>query len=135
MESRHAAVAAGHPGQGCGLELISRTFYWPSMKKVVNSYISHCEPGICSKPSNQLPTGLLHLLQIPEQPWEKILYNLIVGLPKSEGFDAILTVVDCFSKWVHYIPTSSNATSINVANLFVMYICKPHWLPKVTLSN
>jgi hypothetical protein len=43
LEARHDALAAGHPGQARTLELVSRNFYWPSMKHFVNSYIRHCE--------------------------------------------------------------------------------------------
>ncbi|QRW21225.1 Retrotransposable element Tf2 protein [Rhizoctonia solani] len=94
LESRHDALAAGHPGQARTLELVSRSYYWPSLKKFVNSYVSHCKTCIRSKPTNQLPVGLLKPLQIPERPWEDIAYDMIVGLPVSEGFDAILTVID-----------------------------------------
>ncbi|QRW17581.1 Retrotransposable element Tf2 protein [Rhizoctonia solani] len=94
LESRHNALAAGHPGQARTLELVSRSYYWPLLKKFVNSYVSHCETCIRSKPTNQLPVGLLKPLQIPERPWEDIAYDMIVGLPVSEGFDAILTVID-----------------------------------------
>ncbi|QRW20379.1 Retrotransposable element Tf2 protein [Rhizoctonia solani] len=94
LESRHDALAAGHPGQARTLELVSRSYYWPLLKKFVNSYVSHCKTCIRSKPTNQLPVGLLKPLQIPERPWEDIAYDMIVGLPVSEGFDAILTVID-----------------------------------------
>ncbi|QRW23041.1 Retrotransposable element Tf2 protein [Rhizoctonia solani] len=94
LESRHDALVAGHPGQARTLELVSRSYYWPSLKKFVNSYVSHCKTCIRSKPTNQLPVGLLKPLQIPERPWEDIAYDMIVGLPVSEGFDAILTVID-----------------------------------------
>ncbi|EUC65928.1 Transposon Tf2-1 polyprotein, putative [Rhizoctonia solani AG-3 Rhs1AP] len=43
LESRHDALSAGHPGQLRTLELISRTYWWPSMKKSVKSYVEHCE--------------------------------------------------------------------------------------------
>jgi hypothetical protein len=68
LESRHDAPAAGHPGQACTLELVARTYYWPSLKRFVNSYIGHCETCLRSKPSNQLPTGLLGPLEIPDRP-------------------------------------------------------------------
>ncbi|QRW17537.1 Transposon Tf2-12 polyprotein [Rhizoctonia solani] len=57
LESRHDALAAGHPGQARTLELISRSYYWPSLKKFVNSYVSHCKTCIRSKPTNQVPVG------------------------------------------------------------------------------
>ena len=97
VESQHDAPAAGHPGQFRTLELVSRNYWWPSMCKFINSYVSHCKICIQSKPVNQLPVGLLKPLPIPEHPWEDIVYDLVVGLPESEGFDAILTVIDRFS--------------------------------------
>ncbi|QRW21684.1 Retrotransposable element Tf2 protein [Rhizoctonia solani] len=120
LESRHNMLAAGHPGQARTLELVSRNYYWPSMKRFVNSYV---------------PVGLLKPLQIPECPWEDIAYNMIVGLPVSEGFDAILTVIDQFSKMVHFIPTQSTVSAIDIANLFVTYVWKLHSLPKSTVSD
>ncbi|CCO36910.1 Retrotransposable element Tf2 155 kDa protein type 1 [Rhizoctonia solani AG-1 IB] len=135
LESRHDALAAGHPGQARTLELISRTYYWSSMKKFVNSYVNHCKTCIRAKPTNQLPVGLLKPLQTPERPWEDIAYDMIVGLPSSEGFDAILTVIDRFSKMVHLIPTHSTASAIDIANLFVTYVWKLHGLPRSTVSD
>ncbi|QRW26231.1 Retrotransposable element Tf2 protein [Rhizoctonia solani] len=135
VESRHDALAAGHPGQARTLELVSQNYYWPSLKKFVNSYVSHCETCIRSKPTNQVPVGLLKPLQIPERPWEDIAYDMIVGLPTSEGFDAIFTVINRFSKMVHFIPTHSTASAIDIANLFMLYIWKLHGLPRSTVSD
>ncbi|QRW26782.1 Transposon Tf2-1 polyprotein [Rhizoctonia solani] len=60
---------------------------------------------------------------------------MIVGLPTSEGFDAIFTVIDRFSKMVHFIPTHSTASAIDIANLFMLYIWKLHGLPRSTVSH
>jgi hypothetical protein len=35
----------------------------------------------------------------------------MVSLPPSRGFDAIMVVVDQFSKMAHFIPTKKNATT------------------------
>ncbi|QRW15592.1 Retrotransposable element Tf2 protein [Rhizoctonia solani] len=57
LESRHDVLSAGHPGQARTLELVSRNYYWPSMKKIFNSYVSHCKTCIQSKPTNQVPVS------------------------------------------------------------------------------
>jgi hypothetical protein len=49
--------------------------------------------------------------------------------------DAVLTEVDLFSKMVHYIPTTSRATAVDIANLFVNFVWKSHGLPKKTISD
>ncbi|CUA68987.1 Transposon Tf2-12 polyprotein [Rhizoctonia solani] len=135
IESRHDNPSAGHPRQFRTLDLLSRTYYWKGMKNSVVKYIQSCDSCLRSKQSNQAPMGLLQPIELPNKPWEEITYDLIVGLPESEGYDAILTVVDRLSKMVHFIPTHSNATATDVANLFVNFIWKLHGLPRKTISD
>jgi hypothetical protein len=135
IESRHDTPSAGHPGQFRTFELLSHKYYWPGMKKLVVKYIQACDSCIRLKHSNQAPAGLMIPIDIPSRPWEEITYDLIVGLPISDGYDAILMVVDHFSKMVHYIPTTSKATAVDIANLFVNFVWKLHGLPKKTISD
>jgi hypothetical protein len=135
IESRHDAPSAGHPGQFRTLELVLRKFYWPNMKKTVATYVQACDSCIRSKHSNQVPAGLLNPIDLPSRPWEEITCDLITGLPVSEGYDAIFTVVDRFSKMVHYIPTTSKANAVDIANLFVNFVWKLHGLPRKVISD
>ncbi|KAF8747594.1 hypothetical protein RHS01_11324, partial [Rhizoctonia solani] len=135
LESRHDNPSTGHPGQWRTMELLSRHYYWSGMKQSVAKYIQACDSCIRSKHSNQAKMGLLQPIDLPRKPWEEITYDLIVGLPISEGYDAILTVVDRLSKMVHFIPTTSKATAVDVANLFVNFIWKLHGLPRKTISD
>ena len=38
----HASPIAGHQGQACTLELVSRWYYWPGMKAQVNWFVEEC---------------------------------------------------------------------------------------------
>ncbi|KAF8759032.1 hypothetical protein RHS01_02291 [Rhizoctonia solani] len=58
-----------------------------------------------------------------------------MGFPKSQGHNAILVVIDSFSKFGHFIPTSKKVTAKGLANLFVNHIWKLHGLPIKTVSN
>ncbi|QRW22878.1 Transposon Tf2-7 polyprotein [Rhizoctonia solani] len=135
LESRHDNPSTGHPGQWRTMKLLSCHYYWSGMKQSVAKYIQACDSCIRSKHSNQAKMGLLQPIDLPRKPWEEITYDLIVGLPISEGYDAILTVVDRLSKMVHFIPTTSKATAVDVANLFVNFIWKLHGLPRKTISD
>ncbi|CUA71329.1 Transposon Tf2-1 polyprotein [Rhizoctonia solani] len=135
IESRHDNPSTGHPGQFRTLDLLSRTYYWKGMKNSVVKYIQSCDSCLCSKQSNQAPMGMLQPIELPNKPWEEITYDLIVGLPESKGYNAILTVVDHLSKMVHFIPTHSDATATDVANLFVNFVWKLHGLPRKTILD
>lgn len=55
---------------------------------------------------------------IPQQCWQIISVDLIVGLPLSWGYNALLVVVDRLSKWMHALPTTEEVTSLGIAHLF-----------------
>ena len=60
----------------------------------------------------------LQLNMIPKQPWEHILVDLITGLPISKGYDAIMVMVDRFTKYIIAIPTSGELSSLGTTKLF-----------------
>ena len=61
--------------------------------------------------------------------------DFIVGLPESNGFNCILVVVDRLSKMAHYIPTTEEVTSEQVARLFFDKIFKHHGIPDSLVSD
>lgn len=77
------------------------------MKKSIIEFIVACL--VCQKHKYvaSLPQGLLQLLPIPQAMWEEISTDFIVRLPKSNGYDAMLVVVDRLSKYGHFIPINT----------------------------
>ncbi|EGO21768.1 hypothetical protein SERLADRAFT_351031, partial [Serpula lacrymans var. lacrymans S7.9] len=45
----------------------------------------------------------LMLSPIPAGPWQDILVDFTTDLPKSNGYNLVIVVVDCFSKEVVFI--------------------------------
>ncbi len=74
-------------------------------------------------------------LPIPKGPWESVLMDFMVSLPPSKGFDAIMVVVDRFSKMAHFIPTKDEATAQETRTLFFSHIFKHHGLPNDIVSD
>lgn len=135
LELRHDSPLAGHPGQAKTLELVSREYYWPSMKSWVNRYVDGCELCQRTKPRRVKPHGLLQPLPIPPRPWHSISYDFIPDLPPSRGHNSILVIVDRNTKYVHLIPTTTNVTASGTADLFIKHVWQFHGTPLETVSD
>jgi putative transposase len=72
------------------------------------------------KVEHRNPVVLLQTLQILEWKWEVISMDFITVLPKTtKKHDAIMVVVDNFSKAAHFIPIKSTFKAIDVTNVFM----------------
>ncbi len=75
---------------------------------MVSRYIQNCHSCRYAKaPKNQY-NGLLKSLPIPSHPWTDVTLDFVIGLPISNGYNAILMVVDHLTKERHYIPCSTD---------------------------
>jgi transposase InsO family protein len=131
----HDSPLAGHPGQAQTLDLVERGYYWPSMKHAVNVYIQECEDCQRNKNRHSQFHGKLQPLPTPEAPWKFISYDYVTGLPVSNGHDAILVVLDLFTKMGHFIAANSTDTAEDAARRFRREIWRLHGLPTDTASD
>ena len=61
--------------------------------------------------------------------------DFIVALPKSEGFGSIMVIVDRFSKYATFVPTSTDCKVNEAARLFFKNVVKLWGLPKSIISD
>ncbi|QRW26386.1 Retrotransposable element Tf2 protein [Rhizoctonia solani] len=130
----HNSPLAGHPGQQCTLELLSHNYWWPGMKSTAKEWVECC-PICQTNCCPHAPVIALKPLEVPPFPFHTISYNFITGFPKSQGHDAILVVIDSFSKFGHFIPTSKKVTAKGLADLFVTHVWKLHRLLVKTIPD
>ena len=83
----------------------------------------------------QKKAGELHLLEIPQGPWQEISINIIGPLPKSNGKDAIIVIVDRFTKMVRFKATIMNISLKEIARIYRNKIWKLYRILKKILSN
>uniref|UniRef100_A0A9J7YMM7 Gypsy retrotransposon integrase-like protein 1 n=1 Tax=Cyprinus carpio carpio TaxID=630221 RepID=A0A9J7YMM7_CYPCA len=100
----HCSNVACHPGVSRTTSLVKQRFWWPRMTRDVHSFVLACSVCATGKTSNRPPDGLLQPLPIPSRPWSHIALDFVTALPPSQGNTVVLTVVDRFSKAVHFIP-------------------------------
>ena len=77
----------------------------------------------------------LHPLPIPKTPWKEISIDVIGPLPRLEDKDAILVVVDRFSKMIRLIATTTSISSSKVARIYQDDIWKIYGIPKKIISD
>ncbi|KAJ8495689.1 hypothetical protein ONZ45_g12751 [Pleurotus djamor] len=135
VEQHHDSKVAGHPGRFKTLELVSRNYWWPNLSRYIGSYTKHCDLCLRTKPQRRMPLGELTPLEIPEERWKRISVDFIVELPQSDGYDAIMNVVDYVSKRAHFIPTHTTVSALGAANLFLQHVWKLHGLPNAVVSD
>jgi transposase InsO family protein len=61
--------------------------------------------------------------------------DFVEGLPKSQGKDVILVVVDRFTKYAHFISLNHPYTAQDVVTVFLDNVFKLHGLPRVILTD
>ncbi|GJP43229.1 hypothetical protein CLOM_g2718 [Closterium sp. NIES-68] len=136
LEEYHDVLYAGHFGSNKTLTGIAKHYYWPHLVEDVQKFVTSCDTCQRMKSSKQKKAGLLQPLLVPEQPWQVVSLDFITGLPPTtSGHDAILVVIDKFSKMGHSIPTHTTARTKETAQLFVRYIISQHGIPTTLISD
>jgi hypothetical protein len=100
------------------------------LKDSAEEYVKTCLTCQQNWTLNKKQAGLLQPLPIPEGPWESVSMDFMVGLPPSRGFDAIMVVVDRFSKMAHFIPTKDEATAQEIGKVVLHTCFQAPWPPK-----
>src|SRR6266850_4281312 len=102
---------------------------------MVKSYVSSCTNCARTKAPRHKPYGKLKQLLIPDKPWNSISMDFIEHLPSSDGFTAILVVVDHLTKQSLFIPTYDTINSPKLAQLFLTHIFSKHGVPSHITSD
>ena len=94
IQELHGGGMAGHFGQDKTYFLVADRFYWPNMRRDINTIVSRCR--ICQmNKGGKHNTGLYTPLPIPQRPWVDLSMDFILGLPRTvRGNDSIMVVVD-----------------------------------------
>jgi len=135
IAKHHDPPQAGHGGTAKTTELISRRYDWPKIREDIKRFIKNCDKCQRTKVVRHVPYGLLQSNEAPDRPSKSIAMDFITDLPKSEGYDTILEVIDRLTKMSHFIPCSKNLDPRQFANLFMKEIVRLQGLPHNIITD
>ncbi|KAI2664190.1 Transposon Tf2-9 polyprotein [Labeo rohita] len=131
----HTTPSSGHPGIEATLQLLSNKFWWPTQRADTVEFIRRCTTCNVSKVPRRLPAGLLQPLPVPRRPWSHIAVDFITDLPPSNGYTAILSVIDRFSKGCRLIPLAKLPTAMETAEILCNWVFRLYGLPEDIVSD
>ena len=104
------------------------------MTEFIKAYIKGC--ATCQTTKIRPPVKVpLKPNEIPKGPWETITMDFITDLPKSSGYNSILTVIDCHSKAIILSPCHKTITAEQTSQLLVNNVWKHMGFPKAIISD
>jgi hypothetical protein len=129
------AHTTGHEVSEKTLHQLHDAFYSSHARRRVRDFVHSCTTCQKNKMKHLHPAGLLQPLPIPSEVWSDIAMDFIKVFPKVGGKSVILTVVDRFSKYAHFIPLSHPYSTSSVAQAFFDGIVRLHGVPCSIVSD
>jgi hypothetical protein len=135
QEIRATVHDDGHEGVHRTLHRLCRDFHFPNMRSWVQDFVRACATCQKYKSEHLHPMGLLQPLPVSSIVWADIGLDFVEALPRVHGKTVILSVVDRFSKYCHFVPLAHPYTAESVAQAFFTDIVRLHGIPQSIVSN
>ncbi|WRX28627.1 Retrotransposon gag domain - like 10 [Theobroma cacao] len=136
LEEAHMAAYVVHPGAIKMYQDLNEVYWWERLKKDVAKFVSKCVVCQQVKVEHQKPARLLQQLLEPEQKWEHIAMDFVMGLPRTNGgYDLIWYVVDRLTKSAHFFLVKTTYSVAQYARVYVDEIVRLHGIPISIVSD
>ncbi len=133
LQEIHNSPAGGHSRIANMWDLVKHQYDGPCLCQFVEDYIRGCTKCQESKLQTSQPKALLLWFNTyaEEGPFQYVLMDLITDLPRSEGYDTILMIVNqgC-SKAAKFIPCNKTIDAKGVMGEYLHYLVPWFGIPK-----
>jgi hypothetical protein len=131
--------ALGHFGFEKTYDRMAATYYRPGLSSLVKQYVQFCPKCLKNKTSRSKKQGELMSIDAPSavepSAFRSINMDLIVNLPPSGGYDAILVVVDRCTKTAIFVPTVSSYSAEMIAELLFDNVVRRGFIPEKIITD
>jgi hypothetical protein len=125
----------GHEGAEKTLHRLRHNFYVPGARSAVQEHVHACAVCQQNKVKQLHSTGLLQPLDVPSAMWSYIAMDFVEGFPRINGKSVILTVVDRFLKYEHFMPISHPYMVTSATKVFFDSVVLLHGIPESLVSD
>ena len=135
LKQAHETVWSAHLGIKKTLQRIRYSFWWPDLKKDVQTFVNtccECQLKARKMRSDEVP---ITPIQRPESPWEMVNMDCIGPIePKSaSGKRYVLSVIDYATRWPEAVPLSALTAKATCDAL--LQIFTRTGIPKIIISD
>jgi transposase InsO family protein len=139
MRVNHDDPQGGHFGEKRTLDAIRRKYFWNGMAGQIREYVKTCDVCQRARTQRHRTYGELEQVARPTRPFETTSLDFITGLPPSawrgKVYDAILVIVDMFTKWSIYVPCGKDIDAPELAELFLVHLNAFVGMPRRLVSD
>jgi transposase InsO family protein len=137
LSSCHDDLISGHMTPEKTLEHVRQVAWWPDLATDVEDYVRSCPTCQRAKRATGKRLGLMVKIETPSRPWEIINMDFVTGLPPAgpSNYNAVLVIVDRFSRMALFLPTFDTADAKDTADLFWHRCWSRVGLPRVIISD
>ena len=141
LQAFHDSQTAEHLRWDKTLTSLHWWFYWSGMMLFVTQYVKSCDLCERTKSVRHRLYEELHSLPASGSPWTHIMIDFITDLLKStdsiEGrqYDAVLVIVNRFSKMMHYILMIKDLNSMQFTWLLLREVVRLHHVSMIIISD
>jgi hypothetical protein len=134
----HNHPMAGHPGRDKTIRKAKKFRQWMRMKEWIANYIKGCTTCQQNKILTHRKKTPLYRITTEQGtlPFKQVAMDLITGLPKHKGKDAILTIIDhgC-SRAAIFLPCTTTIMGPGIAQLYMDHVYRWFRLPTKVISD
>ena len=132
----HESEFYGYSGVLRTMALIKRHYVCSHLRHYVERYILSCDVCQAAKSRRVDTARQPRPLPVPHTKWHTVSIHWVSGLPSTtRGHDAIMTVVDQFSKLGMFVPCRKDMTAEHLVYVFLREVIRLKGCPRQIVSD